>query len=336
MVQRSWLRPQMVDKRNGGHERGIPDVPRLDSRYARAQRPHGRRETRAGAGSAHLLPTSGPTLVMYGLIGLGVLLGVAGGGAYMLNSRAGGAAAPALSNSADADAPQLNAARGGAALGFIVALARDLDAPCRFDDRERTHDRSGGLRSVSCCRLGVATRGILTPTTLTARHLLPSSALPPSLHPRRQSRRRRPPLPTPMTMDFRPRTRPFAALIVACPSWARSSPQEPSPNRPTTARRRALIAEDADKKVQAGDYVGAVDSFTKAFALVPAPTIKVARAHAPTWKLSRLIEAQQDLFGRCPQRAPVRRAPRRGERRERRRSRKLTPLPRAFRRPIFR
>jgi hypothetical protein len=49
-----------------------------------------------------------------------------------------------------------------------------------------------------------------------------------------------------------------------------------------------VMADDADKKVAAGDLAGAIDSFTKAYAFVPAPTIKVARAHAHL-KLGHLI-----------------------------------------------
>src|SRR6202007_1856322 len=60
------------------------------------------------------------------------------------------------------------------------------------------------------------------------------------------------------------------------------------------ASARALAAE-ADKQLAAGDVAGAIDSFTKAYAYVPAPTLKVARAHAYL-KLGRLIEAQEDLL----------------------------------------
>jgi hypothetical protein len=97
-----------------------------------------------------------------------------------------------------------------------------------------------------------------------------------------------------MIMDFRLRLRPLAALTLASllGTLVSSAAFAQSADDRATAR---VIAEDADKKVQAGDYTGAVDSFTKAFALVPAPTIKVARAHAYL-KLSHLIEAQQDLI----------------------------------------
>jgi serine/threonine-protein kinase len=53
------------------------------------------------------VPTSGPTIVMYGLISLGVLLGIAGAGAYMMKSRADAAAALPPSG---VDAPQTNVA----------------------------------------------------------------------------------------------------------------------------------------------------------------------------------------------------------------------------------
>ena len=65
-----------------------------------------------------------------------------------------------------------------------------------------------------------------------------------------------------------------------------------------TAQDRAsarVLAEEADRKMTKGDYAGAAESFTKAYTFVPAPTIKVARAHAYL-KLALLIEAQQDLF----------------------------------------
>jgi len=71
-----------------------------------------------------------------------------------------------------------------------------------------------------------------------------------------------------------------------------------APAAPQSAQDRAsarVMAEEADKKMTSGDFAGAVDSFSKAYAFVPAPTIKVARAHAYL-KLGKLIEAQQDLL----------------------------------------
>jgi hypothetical protein len=81
----------------------------------------------------------------------------------------------------------------------------------------------------------------------------------------------------------------FVAFVAAlAPATARAQSQE------ERAAARAVLAE-ADKQVAAGDYAGAVDSFTKAYAIVPAPTIKVGRAHAYL-SLGRLLEAQQDLL----------------------------------------
>jgi hypothetical protein len=108
-------------------------------------------------------------------------------------------------------------------------------------------------------------------------------------------------------MDFRSRLHPFpvapvaAATLIAflaslAPSVARA--QAPQPGAQSSAQDRAsarVLAEDADKKMTSGDFAGAAESFTKAYAFVPAPTIKVARAHAYI-KLGRLIEAQQDLL----------------------------------------
>ena len=97
-----------------------------------------------------------------------------------------------------------------------------------------------------------------------------------------------------MTMDsrLRLRLRPVAALTLAS-LLGTLTPVEVFAQSADDRATARIIAEDADKKAQAGDYQGAVDSFTKAYSLVPAPTIKVARAHAYL-KLGRLIEAQQD------------------------------------------
>ena len=94
--------------------------------------------------------------------------------------------------------------------------------------------------------------------------------------------------------DRRFRLRPvaLATLLALAPTFLPVAAFAQSAEDRASAR---VVAEEADKKMQAGDYAGAVDSFTKAFALVPAPTIKVARAHA-LLKLGRLIEAQQDLL----------------------------------------
>jgi hypothetical protein len=80
----------------------------------------------------------------------------------------------------------------------------------------------------------------------------------------------------------------LAALVIlpALPAHA-----QPVDDR---ASARALAAE-ADRQLAAGDVTGAIDSFTKAYGYVPAPTLKVARAHAYL-KLGRLIEAQEDLL----------------------------------------
>jgi hypothetical protein len=87
----------------------------------------------------------------------------------------------------------------------------------------------------------------------------------------------------------------FAGALVSLappPARAQSAPTTQTAQDRASAR---VLAEDADKKMTSGDYAGAIESLTKAYALVSAPTIKVARAHAYL-KLARLIEAQQDLL----------------------------------------
>jgi hypothetical protein len=102
-------------------------------------------------------------------------------------------------------------------------------------------------------------------------------------------------------MDSRTRQRPLAAATLVAfltalapvPSYAQTPPAAGQSAQDRASAR--VLAEDADKKMTSGDYAGAAESFTKAYAFVPAPTIKVARAHAYL-KLGRLIEAQQDLL----------------------------------------
>jgi hypothetical protein len=87
----------------------------------------------------------------------------------------------------------------------------------------------------------------------------------------------------------------FAAALVAL--FAAHVPFAPIARAQSAEERasaRALLS-DADKRAAAGDYPGAVDAFTKAYAFIPAPTIKVGRAHALIG-MGRLIEAQQDLL----------------------------------------
>ncbi len=103
-------------------------------------------------------------------------------------------------------------------------------------------------------------------------------------------------------MDFRARAAvSFAAVFLSLASGGAFAPnvahaQTPAPAQSVQDRASArVLAEDADKKMTSGDFAGAAESFTKAYAFVPAPTIKVARAHAYL-KLGRLIEAQQDLL----------------------------------------
>lgn len=104
-------------------------------------------------------------------------------------------------------------------------------------------------------------------------------------------------------MDSRSPLRPIAAATLVAffaslaPSAARAQQPAPAPSAQSAQDRASarVLAEDADRKMTSGDYAGAAESFTKAFAFVPAPTIKVARAHAYL-KLGRLIEAQQDLL----------------------------------------
>lgn len=78
----------------------------------------------------------------------------------------------------------------------------------------------------------------------------------------------------------------LALALLASPSFAQS------PQDRATAR---LAAEEADKKLAAKDYDGALDLFTKADALVPAPTLKlqIGRVQAQRGKL---VEAQQILI----------------------------------------
>jgi hypothetical protein len=72
-------------------------------------------------------------------------------------------------------------------------------------------------------------------------------------------------------------------------------PAAPAASSPADRASARALAADADRKIAAGDYAGAADSFAKAYAFEPAPTLKVARAHV-LLKLGRLIEAQEDLL----------------------------------------
>ena len=86
----------------------------------------------------------------------------------------------------------------------------------------------------------------------------------------------------------------LALAAALAPSAARAQAPPSAPSAEDRASARAM-AVDADKKIAAGDYAGAADSFAKAYAFEPAPTLKVARAHA-LLKLGRMIEAQADLL----------------------------------------
>ena len=72
-----------------------------------------------------------------------------------------------------------------------------------------------------------------------------------------------------------------------------------SPQDRATARN---AAEEADKKLAAKDYDGALELFTRADALVPAPTLKVQIGHVQVLR-GKLLEAQQAFLDAS--RAPV-------------------------------
>src|SRR5215210_5834390 len=78
----------------------------------------------------------------------------------------------------------------------------------------------------------------------------------------------------------------LAALLVTAPAAAQSAEDR------ATAR---LLVEEADKKLEAGEWQAALELFTRALTLVPAPTIKLAMARALV-NLNQLVEAQQLLL----------------------------------------
>jgi hypothetical protein len=79
------------------------------------------------------------------------------------------------------------------------------------------------------------------------------------------------------------------ALLVALLLPLSASGQSPSAQDRATAR---LLAEEADKKVEAGDLKGAVELFRRADAIFPAPSLKVAIAGLLV-KQKQLIEAHE-------------------------------------------
>jgi hypothetical protein len=84
----------------------------------------------------------------------------------------------------------------------------------------------------------------------------------------------------------------IGAALLACVVGARPAFAQPSAEDRASAR---LLAEDADRRLSANDLPGAIDLFQKAYALVPAPTLRLAQARAEA-KLGRLIEAQQHML----------------------------------------
>lgn len=75
-------------------------------------------------------------------------------------------------------------------------------------------------------------------------------------------------------------------------SWGVQAWAEPSPQDRATAR---ALAEEADKKVEAGDIKGAIELFRRADAIFPAPTLKLAMARLLV-KQNRLVEAHELLW----------------------------------------
>jgi hypothetical protein len=78
------------------------------------------------------------------------------------------------------------------------------------------------------------------------------------------------------------------ALIPVIPC---GNAQAQSPQDRATAR---ILADEADKKVSEGDYKAALDLFTRANSMFPAPTLQLARARMLI-RLGQLIEAQQAM-----------------------------------------